>query len=125
MDVSGGNRAALWSVCTVEPREREQSGCEHLAALQVANFGGEPFDPPGGLQRVDFQAQPACDVFLGGALMQAGARRQAGLPDVPLVIDHAASADDRTLIELLFFPQEMGRTFVMPPTISPRVDCEK
>ena len=48
-------------------------------------------------------------------MVQAGARRQVGLPDVPLVIDHAASADDRTLIELLFFPQEMGRPFVMPP----------
>ncbi len=48
-------------------------------------------------------------------MVQAGARRQAGLPDVPLVIDHAASAEDRTLIELLFFPQEMGRPFVMPP----------
>ena len=48
-------------------------------------------------------------------MIQAGARPQAGLPDVPLVIDRAANADDRKLIELLFFPQEMGRPFVMPP----------
>jgi tripartite-type tricarboxylate transporter receptor subunit TctC len=48
-------------------------------------------------------------------MIQAGAKPQAGLPDVPLVIDLAASAEDRALIELLFFPQEMGRPFVMPP----------
>jgi tripartite-type tricarboxylate transporter receptor subunit TctC len=48
-------------------------------------------------------------------MIQAGAKPQAGLPDVPLVIDLAANAEDRALIELLFFPQEMGRPFVMPP----------
>jgi len=48
-------------------------------------------------------------------MIQAGAKPQAGLMDVPLVVDLAASADDRALIELLFFPQEMGRPFVMPP----------
>jgi tripartite-type tricarboxylate transporter receptor subunit TctC len=31
------------------------------------------------------------------------------------VVDLATSAEDRALIELLFFPQEMGRPFVMPP----------
>jgi tripartite-type tricarboxylate transporter receptor subunit TctC len=48
-------------------------------------------------------------------MIQAGARPQAGLPDVPLVIDQASDAEDRRLIELLFFPQEMGRPFIMPP----------
>ncbi len=48
-------------------------------------------------------------------MIQAGAKPQAGLPDVPLVIDRAQSDEDRKLIELLFFPQEMGRPFVMPP----------
>lgn len=48
-------------------------------------------------------------------MIQAGAKPQAGLPNVPLVIDRAANADDRKVIELLFFPQEMGRPFVMPP----------
>jgi tripartite-type tricarboxylate transporter receptor subunit TctC len=48
-------------------------------------------------------------------MIQAGAKRQAGLPDVPLVVDLAANSEDRALIELLFFPQEMGRPFVMPP----------
>ena len=48
-------------------------------------------------------------------VIQAGAKPQAGLPDVPLVIDQVANPDDRKLIELLFFPQEMGRPFVMPP----------
>jgi hypothetical protein len=48
-------------------------------------------------------------------MIQAGAKPQAGLPDVPLVIDQAKNAEDKKLIELLFFPQEMGRPFVMPP----------
>lgn len=48
-------------------------------------------------------------------MVQSGAKRQAGLPDVPLVTELASNPDDRTLIELLFFPQEMGRPFVMPP----------
>ena len=48
-------------------------------------------------------------------MIQAGARPQVGLPDVPLVIDRAANDEDRKVIELLFFPQEMGRPFVMPP----------
>ena len=48
-------------------------------------------------------------------MIQAGAKPQAGLPNVPLVIDQASNPDDRKLIELLFFPQEMGRPFVMPP----------
>lgn len=48
-------------------------------------------------------------------MIQAGSKPQAGLADVPLVVDLAATPEDRALIELLFFPQEMGRPFVMPP----------
>ncbi len=48
-------------------------------------------------------------------MIQAGNKPQAGLADVPLVVDLATTAEDRALIELLFFPQEMGRPFVMPP----------
>jgi hypothetical protein len=48
-------------------------------------------------------------------MLQAGTKPQAGLLDVPLVIDRVTNADDRKLVELLFFPQEMGRPFVMPP----------
>jgi tripartite-type tricarboxylate transporter receptor subunit TctC len=48
-------------------------------------------------------------------LIQTGAKPQAGLPDVPLVLDHVPDADDKKLIELLFFPHDMGRPFVMPP----------
>jgi tripartite-type tricarboxylate transporter receptor subunit TctC len=48
-------------------------------------------------------------------MIQAGAKPQPGLADVPVVVDLAISAEDRALIELLFFPQEMGRPFVMPP----------
>jgi tripartite-type tricarboxylate transporter receptor subunit TctC len=48
-------------------------------------------------------------------LIQAGAKAQPGLPNVPLVIDQVSNADDRKLVELLFFPQDMGRPFLMPP----------
>jgi tripartite-type tricarboxylate transporter receptor subunit TctC len=48
-------------------------------------------------------------------LIQTGAKAQPGLPDVPLVIDQVQNPEDRKVIELLFFPQEMGRPFVMPP----------
>ena len=47
-------------------------------------------------------------------MIQAGAKPQADLPNVPLVIDQVSDAEDRRLIELLFFPQEMGRPFIMP-----------
>jgi tripartite-type tricarboxylate transporter receptor subunit TctC len=48
-------------------------------------------------------------------MIQAGAKPQAGLPNVPLVVDKVANADDKKVVELLFFPREMGRPFVMPP----------
>jgi len=46
---------------------------------------------------------------------QTGAKRQADLPDVPLVTELVTNADDRQAIELLSFQQEMGRPFLMPP----------
>jgi tripartite-type tricarboxylate transporter receptor subunit TctC len=46
---------------------------------------------------------------------QTGARPQADLPDVPLVVDLAPNPDDKKAIELLSFQQEMGRPFLMPP----------
>lgn len=46
---------------------------------------------------------------------QTGAKRQADLPDVPLVTELVANPDDRQAIEFLSFQQEMGRPFLMPP----------
>jgi tripartite-type tricarboxylate transporter receptor subunit TctC len=46
---------------------------------------------------------------------QTGARRQADLPDVPLVTELVGNSDDRQAIEFLSFQQEMGRPFLMPP----------
>jgi tripartite-type tricarboxylate transporter receptor subunit TctC len=39
---------------------------------------------------------------------------------VPVLIDLVASQDDKRVIELLSFPQELGRPFLMPPD-SPKV----
>jgi tripartite-type tricarboxylate transporter receptor subunit TctC len=47
---------------------------------------------------------------------QTGAKRQADLPDVPLVVELVTNPDDRQAIELLSFQQEMGRPFLMPPS---------
>ena len=48
-------------------------------------------------------------------LVQTGAKRQADLADVPLLLELVASPEDKKVIELLSFAQEMGRPFVMPP----------
>jgi tripartite-type tricarboxylate transporter receptor subunit TctC len=48
-------------------------------------------------------------------LVQTGKTAQADLPDVPVLIDLVASPQDKRVIELLSFPQELGRPFLMPP----------
>ena len=48
-------------------------------------------------------------------LIQTGAKAQADLAKVPLLIDLVANPEDKKVIELLSFAQEMGRPFVMPP----------
>jgi tripartite-type tricarboxylate transporter receptor subunit TctC len=48
-------------------------------------------------------------------LVQTGKTPQADLPDVPVLVDLVASPQDKRVIELLSFPQELGRPFLMPP----------
>ena len=48
-------------------------------------------------------------------LLQTGAKAQAGLENVPLLIDLIRNPDDKKVIELISFPEEIGRPFVMPP----------
>jgi tripartite-type tricarboxylate transporter receptor subunit TctC len=48
-------------------------------------------------------------------LIQTGAKPQAGLANVPVLIDRVANPDDKKVIELISFPEEIGRPFVMPP----------
>jgi tripartite-type tricarboxylate transporter receptor subunit TctC len=48
-------------------------------------------------------------------LLQTGAKAQAGLENVPLLIELTPNADDKKVIELISFPEEIGRPFVMPP----------
>jgi hypothetical protein len=56
--------------------------------------------------------------------VQTGAKPQAGLADVPLLVDLAASPDDKKVLEILAYPEEMGRPFFMPPgTPKPLVDA--
>jgi tripartite-type tricarboxylate transporter receptor subunit TctC len=47
-------------------------------------------------------------------LVQTGRKPQADLPDVPVLIDQVAG-NDKQVIDLLSFAQELGRPFLMPP----------
>jgi tripartite-type tricarboxylate transporter receptor subunit TctC len=48
-------------------------------------------------------------------LVQTGSKPQADLPTVPLLVDLVSNPDDKKVIELLAFPQQLGRPFLMPP----------
>jgi tripartite-type tricarboxylate transporter receptor subunit TctC len=50
-------------------------------------------------------------------LFQITMQKHPELPDVPLIIDHARTPDDRKVFEFLFAPQEMGRPFFAPPDV--------
>jgi tripartite-type tricarboxylate transporter receptor subunit TctC len=47
-------------------------------------------------------------------LIQTGVKPQAGLEKVPLLYDLVPNAEDKKVIELLSFPEEIGRPFIMP-----------
>jgi tripartite-type tricarboxylate transporter receptor subunit TctC len=48
-------------------------------------------------------------------LVQTGSKPQADLPNVPLLVDLVSDPDDKKVIELLSFAQQLGRPFLMPP----------
>ncbi len=52
-------------------------------------------------------------------LFQISMEKHPDLPDVPAIIDHARTPDDRKVFEFLFAPQEMGRPFFAPPDVPP------
>jgi tripartite-type tricarboxylate transporter receptor subunit TctC len=47
-------------------------------------------------------------------LMQTGATAQHGLEDVPLLVDLVSNPDQKKVLGLLAYPEEMGRPFYMP-----------
>ena len=51
-------------------------------------------------------------------LFQWSLRKHPDLPDVPLIIDSARTAEDRQVFEFLLATQEMGRPFFAPPGVS-------
>src|SRR5262249_1696345 len=64
------------------------------------------------------------DTLQAGALksvMQLGLSKHKELPDLPLVTDFVARADDRAVLELIFSRQAMGRPLVAPPGIEAHV----
>jgi tripartite-type tricarboxylate transporter receptor subunit TctC len=48
-------------------------------------------------------------------LVQTGSKAQADLPNAPLLMNLVSNADDKKVIELLSFYEDMGRPFLMPP----------
>ncbi len=48
-------------------------------------------------------------------LVQTGAKPQPDLPNVPVLLDLVSDPENRAIIKLLGFPEDMGRPFVMPP----------
>ena len=50
-------------------------------------------------------------------LYQMSLEKHPDLPDIPAIIDHAKTSDDRKVFEFLFAPQEMGRPFFAPPGV--------
>ncbi|MEX0852289.1 MAG: tripartite tricarboxylate transporter substrate-binding protein [Bauldia sp.] len=50
-------------------------------------------------------------------LVQLSTAKHPDLPDLPLVMDLAKSADDKALLTLVFARQALGRPFVAPPNI--------
>jgi tripartite-type tricarboxylate transporter receptor subunit TctC len=50
-------------------------------------------------------------------LLQSGLDKNPDLPDVPLVLDFAKTDADRQALKLLLAPNEIGRPFVVPPSV--------
>lgn len=54
-------------------------------------------------------------------LMQIALKKHKDLPDTPLVTELVKNADDEKVLELVFARQSMGRPFVAPPGLDPRL----
>jgi tripartite-type tricarboxylate transporter receptor subunit TctC len=50
-------------------------------------------------------------------LFQIAVEKHPEIPQVPLIIDHARSPEDRRAMELIIAPQKMGRPFFAPPGV--------
>jgi tripartite-type tricarboxylate transporter receptor subunit TctC len=50
-------------------------------------------------------------------IVQLALKKDPVLPDVPLLLDMVKDADTRSVFELLFSRQEMGRPYVIPPAV--------
>src|SRR4029077_17795701 len=48
-------------------------------------------------------------------LLQAGTEKNAGLPDLPRMVDLAKNEEDRRVLEIFGAPSLVGRSFVAPP----------
>jgi tripartite-type tricarboxylate transporter receptor subunit TctC len=56
-------------------------------------------------------------------LVQTGARKEAALPDVPLLLDLARSEEDRQIMSIVSLPSAIGYAYWLPPEVpAERVD---
>ena len=49
------------------------------------------------------------------ALLQTGSKPRPDLKDVPLLVEQVKTPEDRKVVELISFSEDLGRPFVMPP----------
>ena len=52
-------------------------------------------------------------------LMQMGMRKDADLPDVPLILDMVSDPEEKSALEFLLASSVMSRPFVAPPNVAP------
>ena len=64
------------------------------------------------IDRPDWFAEKKVDI-----LAQVGARRDAGLPDIPLITELAPSEEKRKILELISSPNALGQPFFAPPDV--------
>jgi tripartite-type tricarboxylate transporter receptor subunit TctC len=63
-------------------------------------------------QKPDWIAQKRINL-----LVQTGSRRHPELPDVPLLVDFARTAEDRQILEIYLAPVEIARPFLVGPDV--------
>ena len=93
-------------------------GYKSTAELDIAMERGEVSARSGGSIAGMMQEHP--DWFASkkvAVLAQVGARREASLPDVPLMDELARTDDERSLLKLVSSPVALGRPFMTAPGV--------
>ncbi len=83
--------------------------------LQIAMERGEIAGFIAGSSDIKSRLIPWVQTGQARALLQLGLRQDPALPDVPLALDFARSAEDRDALAFIFTRQALGSPYVAPP----------